>query len=101
MGDVLLAAAFVSYASPFNTPLREMLVKERWHPDILSRNIPMSDGITPLEMLTDDATKARCCYCWPGSREPLRGDSPECLVLLLLIHLGFPSRLCSERCSGG
>lgn len=62
VGDVLLAAAFVSYGGPFNMPLREELVKEKWHPDILARSIPMSDGITPLEMLTDDATKV-----WMGS----------------------------------
>ena len=59
MGDVLLAASFVSYAGPFNMPMRQELVKEQWYPDIVNRNITMSEGITPLDMLTDDATKVR------------------------------------------
>lgn len=54
---MLLAAAFVSYAAPFNMPLRESLVREQWLPDIASRCIPLSEGIAPLDMLTDDATK--------------------------------------------
>jgi hypothetical protein len=43
---VLLAAAFVSYAGPFNATLRRQLVAERWLPDIVARGIPISAGET-------------------------------------------------------
>ncbi|KAI8473051.1 MAG: flagellar outer dynein arm heavy chain beta [Monoraphidium minutum] len=59
VGDVLLAAAFVSYAGPFNMAFRKQLVDERWLPDITQRGIPLSAGIKPLDMLTDDSTKAK------------------------------------------
>lgn len=59
VGDVLLAAAFVSYAGPFNMQLRVQLVQEKWTPDMARRGIPMSEGIKPLDMLTDDSAKAR------------------------------------------
>lgn len=58
VGDVLLAAAFVSYAGPFNAPLRHSLVEHKWLPDIRERGIPTSDSIDPLDLLTDDSTKA-------------------------------------------
>jgi hypothetical protein len=76
VGDVLLAAAFVSYAGPFNAPLRAWLVDEAWLPDIATRGIPRSfgggggeggkggaaagSGIADLlGLLTNDAAKAR------------------------------------------
>lgn len=59
VGDVMVAAAFVSYAGPFNMHFRQQLVNEKWLPDLIERAIPMSQGIKPLDMLTNDATKAR------------------------------------------
>lgn len=59
VGDVLLSAAFVSYAGPFNMSLRSMLVTERWVPDLIAKKIPMSDGVKPLDLLADDSAKAR------------------------------------------
>ena len=57
---MLLAAAFVSYAGPFNAAFRQRLVEEAWLPDIAARPaIPLSAGARPLDLLTDDATKAR------------------------------------------
>jgi len=58
-GDVLLAAAFVSYVGPFNMQFRSQLVNEKWLPDLIARKIPMSEGIKPLDLLTDDSAKAR------------------------------------------
>lgn len=52
VGDVLLAAAFVSYAGPFNTTIRQQLVDQKWRPDLVERCIPLSDGIKPLDLLT-------------------------------------------------
>jgi hypothetical protein len=44
VGDALLAAAFVSYAGPFNAEFRQQLVAEAWLPDIAARGIPISQG---------------------------------------------------------
>jgi dynein heavy chain len=49
---VLLAAAFVSYAGPFNMTLRQQLVEEKWRPDLIERCIPLTDGVKPLDLLT-------------------------------------------------
>ena len=57
-GDVLLSAAFVSYIGAFNSTLRNSLWKEVWLSDIISREILISDGIDPLEVLTNDSKSA-------------------------------------------
>lgn len=59
VGDVLIASAFVSYAGPFNMQFRVSLVSEKWMPDMIERQIPMTPGIMPLDILTDDATTAK------------------------------------------
>ena len=59
VGDMLLAAAFVSYAGPFNMAFRTQLVSERWVPDLLARGVPLSAGAAPLELLCDDSARAR------------------------------------------
>ncbi|CAD7696266.1 unnamed protein product [Ostreobium quekettii] len=59
VGDVLLASAFVSYAGPFNMHFRVQLVDEKWNPDIISKGIPFTEGVKPLDMLTDGKKKAR------------------------------------------
>ena len=58
VGDVLLAAAFVSYAGPFSAQFRNQLVFEKWMPDVKERQIPMTEGMVPLDILTNDAKKA-------------------------------------------
>ena len=57
MGNALLAAAFVSYAGPFNMAFRRALVADKWLPDLLARAIPLTPGIMPLDVLTTDAMK--------------------------------------------
>ena len=57
-GDVLLSAAFVSYIGAFNSTLRNSLWKEVWLSDIISREILISEGIDPLEVLTNDSKSA-------------------------------------------
>ena len=59
VGDTLLAAAFVSYAGPFTLPFRKRLVEEQWAPDLVARNIPLTEGFQPLHMLASDALKVR------------------------------------------
>ena len=69
VGDVLLAAAFVSYAGPFSMGFRRALVAERWLPDLRARTIPMTAGSMPLDILSTDALRAR----W--AREGLQTDA--------------------------
>ena len=57
-GNVLLSAAFVSYVGAFGSAFREMLWKNTWLPDLISREIPLTEGIDPLVVLTDDAKVA-------------------------------------------
>ena len=57
VGDVLLAAAFVSYAGPFTMPFRKQLVHEKWMPDLQGHGIPTTAGITPMKILADEAMK--------------------------------------------
>ena len=60
VGNALLAAAFVSYAGPFNMSYRRALVADKWLPDLLGRAIPLTPGVMPLDVLTTDATKVAC-----------------------------------------
>ena len=57
VGDALLAAAFVSYAGPFNMEFRKRLVTEKWLPDLTERQIPLTPGFMPLDMLADESSK--------------------------------------------
>ena len=59
IGDVLLASSFVSYAGPFDINFREKLVNVKWLPDMSERQIPMSEGIEPMAILTDESLKAQ------------------------------------------
>ncbi|XP_032902051.1 dynein heavy chain 11, axonemal [Amblyraja radiata] len=59
-GDVLLTAAFVSYVGPFTKGYRQELVEGMWLPFLKSLpvSIPITEGLDPIAMLTDDATIA-------------------------------------------
>ncbi len=59
VGDVLMAAAFVSYAAPFNMLFRQSLLNEKWIPDLIDRGIPMSQGIMPLDLLSNASLTAK------------------------------------------
>jgi len=55
-GDVLLAAAFVSYVGAFGAEYRQRLWSEVWVGDLVSREVPMTTGVDPvMSILTDDA----------------------------------------------
>ena len=58
IGDVLLAASFVSYIGAFDAPLRDNLWRNLWLEDLVSREIPITDEIDPLKVLADDAEVA-------------------------------------------
>ena len=59
VGDVLVASSFVSYAGAFNAKFRKSLVHNKWLPDLVEREIPMTAGVVPLDVLTTDALKAQ------------------------------------------
>ena len=59
VGDVLVASSFVSYAGAFNAKFRKSLVHTKWLPDLVEREIPMTAGVVPLDVLTTDALKAQ------------------------------------------
>lgn len=59
VGDVLLASSFVSYVGPFNSKFRDELVNTKWMPDIKEREIPMTEGLVLLDLLSGDASRAR------------------------------------------
>uniref|UniRef100_A0A7N8XCZ9 Dynein, axonemal, heavy polypeptide 9 like n=1 Tax=Mastacembelus armatus TaxID=205130 RepID=A0A7N8XCZ9_9TELE len=69
-GDVLLTAAFISYAGSFSKKYRRELLDNLWMPFLHSQKmpIPMTEGLDPVLMLTDDATVAQ----W--NNEGLPGD---------------------------
>jgi dynein heavy chain len=55
VGDVLLAAAFVSYIPAFSAPFRLRLWKDIWQPRIVELKIPITEGVVPLDILTNSA----------------------------------------------
>ena len=57
-GDMLLAAAFVSYAGPFTSTFRAEMI-EGWLKFMNDKGLPMTDGLVdPLAVLVDNATVA-------------------------------------------
>ncbi|KAJ9460839.1 Dynein beta chain [Diplonema papillatum] len=59
IGDVLLAAAFVSYIGPFTKSYREAIMEKEWRPDISERKIPHTPDLdVVMKILTSDAEVA-------------------------------------------
>ena len=58
VGDVLLAAAFISYTGPFSKGLRTFIMNEEFNIWVAKRKIPMSDGKLAVDFLSDDAVRA-------------------------------------------
>lgn len=60
-GDVLLAAAFISYVGYFTKTYRLELMEKHWVPYLtnIQPPIPFSEGLDPLSLLTDDAQIAQ------------------------------------------
>jgi dynein heavy chain, axonemal len=57
-GDVLLAAAFISYAGPFNKKFRDIMINTNFLKFMKDQKIPMSSKINPVDILSDEATIA-------------------------------------------
>jgi dynein heavy chain len=58
VGDVLLSSAFVSYIGAFDAEFRNSLWRDIWLPDLLSRQIPLTEGIDALDMIMDSGRLA-------------------------------------------
>ena len=66
-------SSFVSYAGPFNSKFRDFLVNEKWLPDMIEREIPMTAGVRdPMDVLT--TTPAHRAV---GHRGPARRPSVD------------------------
>lgn len=59
IGDCMLAAGFVSYVGSFDQDNRNYLWKDIWTPDLSGRQIPLTEGVDPLAMLTNDGNNAK------------------------------------------
>ncbi|TTH38815.1 Dynein beta chain, ciliary [Bagarius yarrelli] len=81
-GDVLLTAAFISYAGSFSKRYRNELLYNLWMPYLRSQKVPvpMSEGLDPISMLTDDATVAK----W--NNEGLPGDKMSTQNATILLN---------------
>jgi dynein heavy chain len=72
VGDVLLASAFVSYAGGYNIKFRRELIDE-WIKFLKTNNIPMTDNLNPVTLLSDDAEIAK----WSNNKLPSDQTSVE------------------------
>ena len=58
IGDSLVSSAFVSYIGPFNAKFRSDLWTDSWITDITAKNIPYTEGVDPLYVLSTPAEQA-------------------------------------------
>ena len=58
IGNALVSAAFVSYIGPFNSVFRKDLWANQWLVDLKERQIPITEGIDPLMVLSNDSIQA-------------------------------------------
>jgi dynein heavy chain len=56
VGNVAKACAFVSYCGPFNAEFRNKIANVLFQNDLVSRNIPATEGLELTEFLVDKAT---------------------------------------------
>lgn len=68
VGDALIASAFISYVGPFTKPFRNHLMEKVFYPFLKKEftiacgeegQIPMSDNVNPVKLLTSDADVAQ------------------------------------------
>jgi dynein heavy chain len=57
-GNVMVAASFTSYIGAFGMEYRKHLWSNIWLKDLKERDIPLTDGIDPLWVLTNEAQAA-------------------------------------------
>jgi dynein heavy chain, axonemal len=57
VGDCAVACAFTSYVGGFNQDFRASMVYKRFIPDLLKREVPVTEGIDVCEFMVDAATQ--------------------------------------------
>ena len=55
VGDILLSAAFISYAGPFSKQFRTQIIQGDFKNYAMKKGIPMSANFTPVSLLTSEA----------------------------------------------
>lgn len=73
LGDVLLAASFVSYVGPFNKAFRDMIIEKGFVKFFREHGIPHSPEANPLKILATDAEIAS----WNNQKLPSDKVSAE------------------------
>jgi len=58
IGDALVGAAFVSYLGAFDYSYRNELWQDVWLPRVSELQVPISEGMDPLNVLVSEAAKA-------------------------------------------
>jgi dynein heavy chain len=58
IGDTLIASAFVSYIGAFGAVFRKMLMEEIWGPNMVEKEVPTTEGLVVLDILSDIAKRA-------------------------------------------
>merc|ERR1711881_316987 len=53
VGDVIMAAGFLSYCGPFNSEFRNYLIHDVYEKNLKTEGIPFTDGLDLTAMLTD------------------------------------------------
>ena len=59
VGDCMLAAGFVSYVGAFDQETRDHLWKNVWTPDLIVRGVPLTPGVDPVSLLSNDGNNAK------------------------------------------
>ena len=80
-GDVLLVASYMSYVGCFSKRYRTDLLEKSWMPFLLKNlkvPIPITEGLDPIRMLTDDAQIAQ----WNNESLPADRMSTENATIL-------------------
>lgn len=79
-GDCLLTTAFLSYSGCFSKQYREVMYNEKWLPYMskMSKPVPITEGMDPLDMLTDSAMIAG----WQNEMLPADRVSTENAAIL-------------------
>lgn len=59
VGDVMLAASFVSYLGAFDQKYRTEMWQEEWLTDLHRNNVPTTEGVDPLKILANESNFAK------------------------------------------